>query len=347
MPDSSSDRETRYRELETLLQSADVLRDPKRLARLSREYNELGELISLEHRKNDLTAQLAALESDRASDDAELSAMARDETADLERTLEEVEGHITAAVTPPDPNANKDVIVEIRAGTGGEEAALFAAELFRMYARFAERQGWASTLLSASHTTSGGVREVIFEISGSKVFRALSNESGVHRVQRVPATEKSGRVHTSTATVAVLPVAEERDIAIAPSDVRVDVSTSSGAGGQSVNTTYSAVRLTHLPTGIVVTCQDERSQKQNREKAFTILRTKLMARQHNEANASRSAERRSQIGGALRAEKIRTYNFAQDRVTDHRLKRTWHNLAAILDGDLEQVVGVVSAKPSR
>ena len=231
----------------------------------------------------------------------------------------------------------KNVIVEIRAGTGGEEAAIFAADLFRMYSRFAEKEGWKTFLINTSQSGLGGYKEVIFEIKGEGAYEKLKYEGGVHRVQRIPTTEKSGRVHTSTASVAVLEEATETELKINPQEIRVDVLRASGPGGQHVNKTESAVRLLHIPTGIIVTCQEERSQQQNKEKAMGVLRTRLLARKREEELAQRGDERKDQIGMAMRAEKIRTYNFPQNRITDHRIKKSWHNLDKIIGGDLEPI----------
>ena len=243
---------------------------------------------------------------------------------------------------PPDPNDDKSVIFEIRAGTGGEEAALFAGDLFRMYGRYAESKGWKVEILSSSPTDLGGFKEVIFAVEGDRAYGRLKYEAGVHRVQRVPATESSGRIHTSTATVAVLPEAEEVDVVIEPKDIRVDTFCSSGHGGQGVNTTYSAVRITHLPTGIVVSCQDERSQIQNRERAMRVLRSRLKALMEEQQAQEISLARRSQVGTGERSEKIRTYNFPQNRVTDHRIGYTTHKLQQILDGELDEIIDALA-----
>jgi peptide chain release factor 1 len=273
--------------------------------------------------------------------DEEVRKLARSEIEELEGKRAELEQQIRLLLVPKDPNDAKNVILEIRAGTGGEEASLFASDLFRMYTRYAERYGWKVEILSLSQTDGGGIREVIANISGKDIYSRLKYERGVHRVQRVPTTESQGRIHTSTVTVAVLPEAEEVDIQIDPADLRVDVFRASGPGGQSVNTTDSAVRLTHLPTGLVVQCQDEKSQHKNKARALKVLRSRLLEQEIQREAEARGRERRDQVGTGGRSEKIRTYNFPQSRVTDHRAGVTLHKLDAVIEGDLDEILDAI------
>ena len=325
--------------IERQLGDAEVLRDNRKLQDLSREHSRLREIVVLARAFQKQHADLeGAQELARTSDDREMKELARQEAEDLKQRQAALEVQLEVLLLPPDPLAEKNTIVEIRAGTGGDEAALFAANLARMYQRYAERQGWRMEVLSANETGIGGFKEIIFSVNGTGAYGRLRFESGVHRVQRVPDTEASGRIHTSTATVAVLPEAEEVDVQLNPTDLQIETCRAGGPGGQHVNTSDSAVRIVHLPTGLEVRCQDERSQLKNKDKALKILRSRLLDKQQAEQDADRAQERRSQIGSAERSDKIRTYNFPQSRLTDHRIGLTVHNLAGILDGDLTDVI---------
>ena len=290
-----------------------------------------------------LRSELTENQTLAKGDDAEFAEMAAAEIPDLENRIAAIETAVQYALLPPDPNEDRDAIVEIRAGTGGDEAALFAADLHRMYTRFAETHGFKIEPLEASPGTLGGLREVIFKVTGDQVFRTLRYESGVHRVQRVPATEAQGRIHTSTATVAVLPEAEEVDLELKPDEIRIEVCRAGGPGGQGVNTTDSAVQVMHIPTGTIVRCQDGRSQQKNKEKALTILRSRLLEVKQREEHEKYAAHRKSQIGTGDRSEKIRTYNFSENRISDHRIKLTLYSLDRFLNGDIAEMISALQA----
>ncbi len=328
----------RHEELTALLSRPETATDPQLLARYGRELARLEPIVSGLRAREATEEALASARTHLDDGDAEVRAMAREEVEGLERRLAELEAELRRLLVPRDPNDERDVILEIRAGTGGDEASLFAADLYRMYERYAERRRWRVDLLSTSESPSGGYKEVIAEVAGDGAYSRLKFESGVHRVQRVPVTEASGRIHTSTATVAVLPEAEEVEVDIGEGDLRIETFRSSGPGGQSVNTTDSAVRITHLPTGLVVAIQDEKSQHKNRAKAMSVLRARLLEAERARQAEERGDARRAQVGTGERAEKIRTYNYPDDRVTDHRIGLTVHNLPGLLEGDLDRVI---------
>ena len=328
--------EAKYSQIEARLAAPETYDDPAAVARLNKEQNELSPVV--ETYRSYLAARERLAQAEELLSDPEMRELAQEELLQTNAELERLEGQLQLLLLPKDPNDNKNVIVEIRAGVGGEEAALFAHSLYRMYSMYAERSRWKTEVDSLSETELGGIKEISFTIEGEGAWSRLKFESGVHRVQRVPETESGGRIHTSTATVAVMPEAEDVDVVIDEKDIRIDVMRASGNGGQCVNTTDSAVRLTHYPTGIVIYSQTEKSQLQNKEKAFRLLRSKLYELELEKQQSAEAEARRSQIGTGDRSEKIRTYNFPQGRVTDHRIKLTLHKLDTILNGDLDEVI---------
>jgi peptide chain release factor 1 len=331
--------EARYEELANELSAPELLADQSAYTKAARQHRNLGEIVDKYRTWKTLNEELTgARELLDTADDDEMREMARVEVETLQQKLEKTDSELKLLLVPSDPNDEKNVIVEIRAGTGGDEASLFAADMLRMYSRYAEKQGWRFEVLDSSESGIGGIKEAVVLIEGDKVYSKMKHESGVHRVQRVPQTEASGRIHTSAITVAVLPEAEEVDVKIDPKDLRIDTFCSSGPGGQSVNTTYSAVRITHLPTNLVVSMQDEKSQIKNREKAMRVLRARLQELEEQKQHDAVASERRSMVGSGDRSEKIRTYNFKDNRVTDHRIGLTIHQLDLVMEGNLDEII---------
>jgi peptide chain release factor 1 len=342
MLDKLKEIEERYQELEKQLSDPSIVSDQNRYREVSKEYKDMEKVVAISGRYQEVLKQIAEdQEVVKQNEDQDLVELAKAELEGLHKQQQELEEELKVLLLPRDENDTRNAIVEIRAGTGGEEAGLFAADLYRMYGKYAERQRWKLEVMSSNPTGIGGLKEMIFMVSGEDVFSRLKFESGVHRVQRIPVTESGGRIHTSAVSVAILPEAEEVDVDLDSNDIKMDVYRSSGPGGQSVNTTDSAVRLTHLSTGLVVTCQDEKSQHKNRAKAMKILAARLLDKKRGEQQNERAANRKLQVGTGDRSEKIRTYNFPQNRITDHRISYTAHNLDQVLEGDLDALLEVL------
>jgi peptide chain release factor 1 len=339
MIDKLAAAEQRYEEVERLLADPEMSSDYSRIEGLLKEQASMKDLVSLSRELRKLTKELAEVRAmQEGESDQELATLAKEEQVQIEERIKGVEDELRVELIPRDPNDAKNVIMEIRAGAGGDEAGLFAADLYRLYTRYAQRKGWKTEVVEASDTGLGAIKEVVFQLKGKGAYSLLKHESGVHRVQRVPVTESSGRIHTSAATVAVLPEAEEVDIDIHPDDLQIDIFHASGHGGQNVQKVATAIRITHTPTGLMAICQDERSQLKNKDKAMSVLRSRILARETERRNAAVSEERRSQIGTGDRSERVRTYNFPQNRVTDHRVGVTSHALDEVLDGDIDFLI---------
>ncbi len=334
--------ERKYVELEKSLADPDVYSDPEQYKKVSKAHADLRDVVELYRTYRETARQIEENRQLLHDPDPDIKEMAQEELASLEAQLPDIEHRLKVHLIPKDPNDDKNTILEIRAGTGGEEAALFAADLFRMYTRYAELKGWKTEILSESPTEAGGYKEVIVLISGDRAYSHLKFEAGAHRVQRVPVTETQGRIHTSAATVAVMPEAGEVDIDIRPDDLKIDVYRASGAGGQHVNKTESAVRITHIPTGVVVTCQDERSQHKNKARAMKVLASRLLAAEQERQNSEQAADRRAQVGSGDRSERIRTYNFPQGRCTDHRINLTLYSLDKIMEGEIDPLLDALA-----
>ena len=345
MQDKLASIEERSRDLERRMADPEISADYSRVRKLAREHASLKKLVGLAARLRQVTKDIQdARNMTRDESDREMAALAREELADLGEEKSRVEDELRVALLPKDPNDEKNVVMEVRAGTGGEEAGLFAADLYRMYMRHAQRQGWQTEVVNSNETGLGSIKEIVFQIKGDGAYSRLKHESGVHRVQRIPVTESSGRIHTSAATVAVLPEAEEVDVEIVPEDLQIDVYHASGHGGQSVQKVATAIRITHIPTGVVAICQDERSQLKNKQKAMTVLRARVLALEVQRQEKERTDSRRSQVGSGDRSERVRTYNFPQNRVTDHRVGLTSHNLEMVLDGDINEFIDALISK---
>ena len=343
MLDRLASLERRFGEIEGLLADPEISADYSRIQDLLKEQASMRTLVGLSREYRSISGQIEdARAMLRAESDHEMTSLAKEELSQLEPRLEQLEKELRLALIPRDPNDEKNVIMEIRAGTGGDEAGLFAADLYRIYTRYAQRKRWGVEVIDANESGLGAIKEIVFQVKGKNAYSRLKHESGVHRVQRIPLTESSGRIHTSAATVAVLPEAEEVDVGIDPDDIQIDIFHASGHGGQNVQKVATAVRVTHTPTGIVAICQDERSQLKNKEKAMGVLRSRILAREIERQHQEVSATRRSQIGSGDRSERVRTYNFPQNRVTDHRIGVTAHNLEEVLDGDIDQFIDALA-----